>query len=296
MAVEELPLRWTLAYSAAASLLARVACHPMDTLKARLQAEGSKALYRSTWGALQHAVRFESPAALYRGFGAVAVVGTPAGMLYLTSYEWFIKVADRWQAQQAPGARLPDAAVHFAGGLFAEAVACSLFLPVDVVKERMQVPGSPHASSLACAQNLVRADGAAALYRGFGVTLLSFGTYSGLYFVLYEALKRRVDFGPAGGATAGARPPTFFEALCASAGAGAAAAWLTSPLDLAKLRYQVDTAEQRRGFCAILADVTRTDGLAGLFRGANARAAFFAPSTAIFMASFETLKANHHRP
>ena len=38
--------------------------------------------------------------------------------------------------------------------------------------------------------------GVGALYRGYGATLLSFGTFSGLYFALYEECKAALGGGP----------------------------------------------------------------------------------------------------
>ena len=97
--------------------------------------------------------------------------------------------------------------------------------------------------------------------------------------------------------------------------AGAAASYLTNPLDLAKLRLQVSRAPahaqaqthtqtqsqphtqqaqaqaqaqaQPRTTGAMLAHVVRSEGPRGLFRGALARVLFHTPNTAITMVAFE---------
>jgi hypothetical protein len=61
--------------SATAGLISRAICHPIDTVKSRLQA-GQPGL-RS----LEHI------GALYRGIGAVLVGGVPGVCIYMTTYE-----------------------------------------------------------------------------------------------------------------------------------------------------------------------------------------------------------------
>lgn len=61
--------------SATAGLISRVLCHPLDTIKSRLQA--GQSAFRST----------ESFRALYRGVGAVVLGGVPGVCIYMTSYE-----------------------------------------------------------------------------------------------------------------------------------------------------------------------------------------------------------------
>ena len=71
---------------------------------------------------------------LYRGF-AIHITGSiPAAALYFGSYEFFKgRASDYAWLQERP------AFTHLMGGMFAEAVACSIFVPVDVIKERRQV-------------------------------------------------------------------------------------------------------------------------------------------------------------
>ena len=65
--------------SASAGLIARVICHPMDTIKSKLQA--GQSAFRS----------IEGIGALYRGIGAVVCGGVPGVCIYMTSYEVSIR-------------------------------------------------------------------------------------------------------------------------------------------------------------------------------------------------------------
>jgi hypothetical protein len=92
-------------------------------------------------------------------------------------------------------------------------------------------------------------------------------------------------------------------------GAGALASLVTSPLDMAKLRLQVqrgaragansagggELAFHYRGMADGLASIVRHEGWRGLFKGAGARVAFHAPSTALTMTLFERCKAIFQR-
>ena len=134
---------------------------------------------------------------LYRGIGVATVGGAPATMLYLSSYDYFKKSLSGGTTSQE------SFSVYFASGLLAETVSCLLFVPVDVIKERMQVIDSSiikknkdkfgnlilYKNSLEATTRILREEGLAGIYKGYGATLLSFGPFSALYFALYENFK-----------------------------------------------------------------------------------------------------------
>lgn len=254
------PLHITLAASSMSSLVSRLACHPLDTVKSKMQAS----THGSVATCISDTLKKEGARGFYRGLGAATIIGVPAGALYFTSYEVFKR-------------RFGDGpASHLTAGVCAEAVACVIFLPVDVVKERCQVHAYP--SSYACFRSVLAKEGVRALYRGYGPTLAAFGAFSGLYWAFYEQLR------PAEAAV------PFHVALPCAMAASAAASWLTAPLDLAKLRVQVHQGPGGPSFLRALGDASR-GGLRGLFRGAGARVLFSAPSMGVSMACFEQAKA-----
>ena len=87
----------------------------------------------------------------------------------------------------------------------AEAVSCVLWVPIDVVKERLQVqrPGDSNSykGSLHALRKIAAQEGLGSLYRGYGATLASFGPMSAINFAVYEQLKQQwlssLGFGPA---------------------------------------------------------------------------------------------------
>ena len=164
--------------SATASIVSRLATHPLDTAKARLQYVSKKRLaspYRGTFDAIMKTYAKEGIKALYRGFGIILVGGTPGTMLYLCSYDVF---KDRTSSVFNDHSSF---VAHFFGGMFAETVACMIYVPVDVIKERLQVQSLMQRKSLLykgsydAVQQIMKSEGVSGLYRAYIPTLLSFG-------------------------------------------------------------------------------------------------------------------------
>ena len=196
-------------------------------------------------------MRKEGIGGLYRGF-AIHVTGSiPAAALYFGSYELFkSRVLEHQFFQDKPFL------AYLAGGMFAEAVACSIFVPVDVVKERRQVQANlgtfKYKNDIDAIRQIIKVEGARGLYRAYGATVMSFGPFSALYFLFYEKLKEyTVNFSAAdyknkinqtdeqGRKAAVSQDISFFQAMLCSMQAGILASFLTNPLDMAKLRLQV---------------------------------------------------------
>jgi hypothetical protein len=308
--------------SAAAGIVGRCLTHPLDTAKARLQAVGEHG-YKGPFDVLKRTAQTEGIAGLYRGFGAVIVGGTPGTILYLCSYDIFKTRLSQYQyanqnnhAAEQPGDE--SFLVHFASGLLAESIACIVYVPVDVIKERLQVQHSHSLAGTGTSTNrshqqyqggwdalkqISKTEGVRGIYKGYAATLGSFGPFSALYFVFYEKLKKasqqRLH-------TKGELP--FLQTLLSSAAAGALASWLTSPLDMAKLRLQVQRGNAANSTAATAVATTTTTvyrgvwdclvhsykyqgGVQGLFRGAGARVLHFAPATTVTMTCYETCRS-----
>jgi len=95
---------------------------------------------------------------------------------------------------------------------------------------------------------IAKYEGIRGLYKGYIPTLVSFGPYSALYFMFYETFKERIilhnrrDTKLLLEQNANPNELSFLQLIGASAAAGSIASWVTSPLDLAKLRLQIQRA------------------------------------------------------
>ncbi|KAJ8561579.1 hypothetical protein ON010_g8102 [Phytophthora cinnamomi] len=163
----------------------------------------------------------------------------PATCLYLTSYE-----VSKDTLMGVEGFRASPSLLYLGAGMAAEALSCVLWVPIDVIKERMQVQVQSSAASgaarkvyyhntLDAVQTIARTERLGGLYKGYIATLLSFGPFSALYFMFYEKAKafaqKRLEV---------EELPAHYT-LVSAAAAGATASFLTNPLDLIKLRLQV---------------------------------------------------------
>lgn len=228
-----------MAASAGAGMVARIPCHPIDTCKSRLQVQVSpeqaskiakaaaqagipapKAAtyaYRHFGDAFVQIVKTEGIQGLYRGFGITFWGSAPASCLYFTTFE--LTKADL--IARTGNFSENSSVIDFIAGFVAETVACMLYVPVDVLKERLQVQvydadhhtqaagrgggkvstgaeiasvaaDSYYKSSVDAVKKVVKGEGIAGLYRGYFATLASFGPFSALYFMFYKQLKEHV--------------------------------------------------------------------------------------------------------
>ena len=244
--------------SAFAGIIARSFTHPLDTVKARLQASSQ---YSGVWDVFQTTMKSEGILGFYRGFSTVIVGGTPGTILYLCSYDLFKEKLLLWSVgSSSPESSLSFSqnhnthfSIHFVSGISAEAVACLIYVPVDVIKERLQVQqlnkehksshqlNKEHKSSSRntyykggwdALQKIARNEGLlSGIYKGYGATLASFGPFSAFYFVFYERFKVwSQEYLDGGDAIASNSDLPFHWILFSSASAGALASWITSPL------------------------------------------------------------------
>jgi hypothetical protein len=287
--------------SVSAGLAARLLCHPLDTCKARIQAAGST--YRNLFDAIGRTVASEGIQGLYRGLPVAAIGSAPAVCVYISGFEF-----SRDQLLKTPFFAKIPAAADFTAGMLAETLSCIIFVPVDVMKERLQIqrpsteasanhPGlRNYSGSVDALRTILKEEGVRGIYKGYGATLFSFGPFSACYFLFYEQLKKYAR--GSNGADATLNP---WLSLACSASAGALASVLTNPLDLVKLRLQVQRRANLAGMASEgvvykglvdgLLTVMRSEGWRGMLRGAGARVAFHVPNTACTFALYEHCKA-----
>jgi hypothetical protein len=274
--------------------------------------------------------RNEGIRALYGGFGAVIVGGTPGTVLYITGYAFFRDSITSIISNQNKSVNITAVSeiplgqqffVHFSSGMLAEAVTCTIYVPVDVVKERMQIQqrfqiktnsSTHYKGNWDALRSILRLEGFRGIYKGYWATLASFGPFSALYFMFYERFKvfarERNQIYLTQTRMRDADLP-FIQLVSCSASAGALASWLTSPLDMAKLRLQVQRGKistikddsqklvnqgniQYKGMIDCLRNVYYNEGgVRGLFRGAGARVLHVVPATAVTMSCYEKCRS-----
>ncbi len=286
--------------SSLSGFLSRVLFHPIDTAKSRIQASVNNYNYKNTQEALIGTMRQSGVKGLYRGLGAALIGGIPGTCMYLTGYE----TCKAYMVER----NFSPFLAYICSGMFAEVFCCAIFVPVDVIKERLQVyqpplaaaasKGAPstassssssasvtYTGSIDAFKKILRHEGIRGLYKGYFATIFSFGPYSSIFFLSNEKIKELI-------LTSTATPNTtkevsFSQSLLTSASAAAVASFLTTPLDLVKLRMQINDKQLNLGyFMQMMKDIYTKEGVKGLFRGGGARVLYFTPSSALTLALF----------
>uniref|UniRef100_A0A453KXS9 Solute carrier family 25 member 44 n=1 Tax=Aegilops tauschii subsp. strangulata TaxID=200361 RepID=A0A453KXS9_AEGTS len=136
-------------------------------------------------------LRREGPLAFYRGF-ATSLAGTvPARALYMGALEATRSVVG--PAALGLGAPEPaaSAAAGAAAGLTAAVAAQVVWTPVDVISQRLMVQGNPCPASryhggLDAFRKIVASDGLCGLYRGFGMSILTYAPSNAVWWATYS--------------------------------------------------------------------------------------------------------------
>jgi len=246
---------------------------------------------------------------LLAGFGIAFWGSAPALCLYFTSYEY----SRQWMRQHVPVIQRNPFFADFCGGLVAEIFSCVVWVPIDVVKERLQVQSNmsvldvKYTGNMHALRTILATEGLRGIYRGYGATVASFGPFSAFYLMIYQQLKDlglrvRGQLSPQKRHTATEVELPFAYNLFNGAAAGGLAAVITNPLDMAKLRLQVQRRRLAAGASPTssggfgfnyrnvvdgVTSIARHEGPAALFRGVSARILFQMPSAAITMSLYE---------
>ena len=152
----------------------------------------------------------------------------------------------------------------------------------------MQLHNSQFRSMFVCAQTVFRTEGIGAFYVSYPTTLTMTVPFTAVQFSAYESLKKvlnpRNEYSPLSHAISGGL-------------AGAVAAAVTTPLDVAKTLLQTrgtsDDKEIRnaRGMRDAFRIILARDGLRGLSRGMAPRVLTHMPSNALCWLSYEFFSA-----
>ncbi|KIY70316.1 mitochondrial carrier [Cylindrobasidium torrendii FP15055 ss-10] len=284
---EALPPNASLAVNMLAGALAGISEHavmyPVDSIKTRMQVYTTSpvAVYSGVGNAFARISSTEGARALWRGVWSVVLGAGPAHAVHFGTLEAVKELmggndhADNYLATAVAGGAATTA-------------ADALMNPFDVIKQRMQIHQSQHRSVLACARSVYLKEGLGAFYVSYPTTLAISIPFNAIQFTVYEQVKRvlnpRHDYSPSTHITAGGI-------------AGAVAAAVTTPLDVAKTLLQTKGSSEDaairnvRGLPDAFKLIWARDGIKGFARGISPRVLTAMPSTAICWLSYEFFKA-----
>ncbi|KAK3512753.1 hypothetical protein QTP70_024818 [Hemibagrus guttatus] len=238
---------------------------PLDTIKTRLQSQQG----------FHKAGGFRG---IYAGVPSAAVGSFPNAAAFFVTYESTKSVLSGcFSSRMAP-------VTHMIAASLGEIVACLIRVPTEVVKQRAQASPSLHTHHVLLAT--LREEGVWGLYRGFGSTVLREIPFSLVQFPLWEYLKalwRRRQ---------GERLDSWQAAVCGAV-AGGVAAFVTTPLDVAKTRIMLakaGTSTASGNIPLVLYEVWKCRGVFGLFAGSIPRMTFISVGGFIFLGAYEKVR------
>ncbi|EPS43399.1 hypothetical protein H072_2595 [Dactylellina haptotyla CBS 200.50] len=262
------PFTRALLAGAVAGLTVDLTLFPLDTLKTRLQSSSG---FLASGG-------FRN---VYRGIGSVFLGSAPGAALFFVSYEGVKNSA--FTKTYLGGQDTPLASML--AGAVGEVAACTVRVPVEVVKQRAQATGA--GSSLSAVKYVVglgKDRGVMGvwreMYRGYGVTIMREIPFTVIQFPLWEGMKRWTVKYRGGGER---RATGLESAVCGSVAGGFAAA-VTTPLDVLKTRMML--SEKSISAASMLRKIVREEGAKKLLSGIGPRVMWISAGGAVFLGAY----------
>ncbi|XP_024037356.1 solute carrier family 25 member 44 isoform X1 [Citrus clementina] len=261
-----------------------VALYPVSVVKTRLQVATKDTAERNAFSVIRGILRTDGIPGLYRGFGTVITGAIPARILFLTALETTkaaaFKIVEPFKLSEPAQAAIANGIAGMTASMCAQAV----FVPIDVVSQKLMVQGySGHAKysgGLDVARKVIQSDGIRGLYRGFGLSVMTYSPSSAVWWASYGSSQRVIwRFLGHGTGIDDAVPSQSKIVLVQATGgliAGATASCITTPLDTIKTRLQVMGHDRRPSATQVVKKLISEDGWKGLYRGLGPR--FFSMS------------------
>ncbi|XP_015059613.1 solute carrier family 25 member 44-like [Solanum pennellii] len=291
------------------------ALYPIVVLKTRQQVMSSQIPCLKMAGSM---LRNEGYRGFYRGFGTSLTGTIPARALYMGALEVTKSSVGTATVQLGFSEASSSTIASAAAGLSAAMAAQLVWTPIDVVSQRLMVQGSGNSScgvvGLKCYsggidafRKIIRSDGLRGLYRGFGISILTYAPSNAVWWGSYS-IAHRLVWGSIGcycckkDNEGGYKPDG--KAMLAVQGVSAAmasgvSALVTMPLDTVKTRLQVldddccsSSSSSRRTPTVLqtVKNLVKEGGFSACYRGLGPRWASMSMSAITMITTYEFLK------
>ena len=239
---------------------------PIDRVKLMYQVSAHKTFSAASAArTVEKILRKDGFVALWRGNSVAVLRDVPYAAIIFSSYTLVEESICGSLGRQ------PDLWTRGAAGGVAGAIATFLTYPLDMLRARFgaEFGGPRYTSYYHGVREIVRTEGASALFLGLRPTLLGVMPYSALSFAAFETLKSMtVRWNLEHGGEANDGELLVRQKLAAGAAAGAFAQTSTYPLHVVRRRMQAGLSSEYTSTAHALASIYRTEGIvSGLFKG-----------------------------
>ncbi|CCK69890.1 Sfc1p KNAG_0D01380 [Huiozyma naganishii CBS 8797] len=294
-----------------AGLFEALCCHPLDTIKVRMQ------IYRratSKLNAAEHSAikppgfittgktiyGQEGFLALYKGLGAVVIGIIPKMAIRFSSYEWYrTLLADKTTGSVSTGN------TFLAGVLAGTTEAVIVVNPMEVVKIRLQAQhlaegaikdvAPKYKNAIHAAYTIVKEEGIGAMYRGVSLTAARQASNQGANFTVYSKLKEFLQ------KYHNQEVLPSWETSCIGLISGAIGPFSNAPLDTIKTRLQKDKSISSdkssawKKIATIGRQLIKEEGFRALYKGITPRVMRVAPGQAVTFTVYEYVRGHLER-
>ncbi|KAG7016099.1 Solute carrier family 25 member 44 [Cucurbita argyrosperma subsp. argyrosperma] len=247
-----------------------VALYPVSVVKTRMQVAVKDSAEKNAASVVKGLLKNDGVPGLYRGFGTVITGAIPARIIFLTALETTkvgaFKMVEPFKLSEPSQAAIANGLAGMTASLFSQAV----FVPIDVISQKLMVQGysgnARYNGGLDVARKLIKSDGIRGLYKGFGLSVITYSPSSAVWFLGQNSASESFA-------------PSHTQLISVQAGggiiAGATASCITTPLDTIKTRLQV-MGDKGKTARQIVESLIAEDGWKGFYRGLGPR--FFSMS------------------
>ncbi|GLT75961.1 hypothetical protein SLA2020_476500 [Shorea laevis] len=298
------------------------ALYPVVVLKTRQQVSSTQV---SCFNMSFAIMRNEGLRGFYRGFGTSLMGTIPARALYMGALEVTKSSVGTVTVSLGFSDTTATAIANAVAGMSSALAAQVVWTPIDVVSQRLMVQTSSnnnvsnssrnvvpnvnfcrYSNGLDAFRKILYADGLRGLYRGFGISILTYAPSNAVWWASYSVTNRLIwgGFGCYMGkkdeshSINGYRPDS--KAVVAVQGLSAAmasgvSALITMPLDTIKTRLQVLDAEENGRTKPLtvlqtMKNLVKEGGLPACYRGLGPRWASMSMSATTMITTYEFLK------
>ncbi|KAL6175429.1 hypothetical protein ACLB2K_052070 [Fragaria x ananassa] len=286
--------------------------HPIDTVKTRIQSQAIFSASQHQKSILQM-VRTVWAVDGLKGFYRGIAPGVTGSLATGATYFGVIESTKKWIQESHPN--LGGHWAHFIAGAVGDTLGSFVYVPCEVMKQRMQVQGTKASWSSAMLKDNIsmkpgiqmydyytgmfqagcsiwKEQGPRGLYAGFGSTLARDVPFAGLMVMFYEGLKDLTEYGKKKYIhNQNFHINSSLEGLILGGLAGGLSSFLTTPFDVIKTRLQVQGSTLRyNGWWDALRSIWITEGAKGMFRGSIPRVTWYIPASALTFMAVEFLR------
>ncbi|KAF3319984.1 solute carrier family 25 member 44-like protein [Carex littledalei] len=267
------------------------ALYPAVVLKTHLQVPQHSQQPRPLLTAAQ-ILRTDGPRGFYRGFGTSLAGTVPARALYMAALESTKSAVGTAALRLGLPEPVASTTASAAAGVNAAIAAQLVWTPVDVISQRLMIHKHKYLGGVDALKKIIKYEGLNGLYRGFGVSILTYAPSNAVWWASYSVSQRFI-WQLVGYDNSDYRSVMAVQGLSAAM-AGGAAAVVTMPLDTIKTRMQVmDCGGSMR---RTVKGLIKEGGLSACFRGLGPRWASMSLSAATMITTYEFVKRLSAKP